>query len=201
MPPILGCNESNQVHKQTQNTDWLTVEDDKSINGWKTKSQRVRNWAVGLYEWRFAACVLCCALGWLRLARWFAVLGRASGILVSRVSPVVRPIQPWLCLWNCLFVSLFVCLILHSTLVFVCSGETHPGAKVWTWGAYIVKGASHTSHTLFHLSALLATLNCISQLPLYIPHVAPRGFEPSGGLGVGDFFSIGNYHTMSSINF
>jgi hypothetical protein len=154
---------------------------------------------VGLYEWRFAPCVLCCALGWLRLARWFAVLGRASGILVSRVSPVVRPIQPWLCLWNCLFVSLFVCLILHSTLVFVCSGETHPGAKVWTWGAYIVKGASPFSHT--HPSFCSARF---SQLHLAAAAIhttcSATRVRTKWGVEGWSFFSIGNYHTMSSIN-
>ena len=126
-------------HKRPTGLRWKMY---KSINGWKTKSRAVRNWAVGLYEWRFAACVLCCALGWLRLARWFAVLGRASGILVSLLPPAVRHIQPWIRVWNCLFVCLYVCLLLHPALLFVCSGETHPGAKVWTWGACIVKGAS-----------------------------------------------------------
>jgi hypothetical protein len=117
----------------------------------------------------------------------------------SRVSPVVRPIQPWLCLWNCLFVSLFVCLILHSTLVFVCSGETHPGAKVWTWGAYIVKGASPFSHT--HPSFCSARF---SQLHLAAAAIhttcSATRVRTKWGVEGWSFFSIGNYHTMSSIN-
>ncbi|EFX67931.1 hypothetical protein DAPPUDRAFT_260873 [Daphnia pulex] len=36
---------------------------------------------------------------------------------------------------------------LHPTLLFVCSGETDPGAKDWSRGAFIVKGASPLTHS------------------------------------------------------
>jgi hypothetical protein len=55
-------------------------------------------------------------------------------------------------------------------------------------------------HTLIPLSHCALVPLCICRSTVCMCLCTPPGIEPSGGLGVGDFFSIGNYHTMSSIN-
>ena len=92
MPPILGCSEKNKVQKKHPKTDWLTVEDVQVHKWMKKKVPDSKESGSGIIRVAFCSmfAVLC---AWV-IASSRLVRRPWTGLGISRVSPVVRPIQP-----------------------------------------------------------------------------------------------------------
>jgi hypothetical protein len=121
----LVATKNTKSTNKTQKSDWLTVENVKVHKWMKNQVPGSKESGSGII--RVAFCCMCAVLCAWVIASSKVVCRPWTGIWYL-FAPTRGPSHSTLTSCVKLFVCLFV-ITKHPALLFVCSGETHPGAK------------------------------------------------------------------------